>query len=169
MEFDRRDHIARLKTHDSAAGQDLDLPLCHLRSHPELARHGRKVLLQDLWRHHSRPAAKMLCKQLDRPVLFLRRRGIVGVHQQVGIEESETAHLRSCNSSRLNFHPRALPWASRESRSNSAASAFGSAFPTSCSRYSRTSWFTLVPMASARRLASWTTPSSMDRVTFINT
>jgi hypothetical protein len=45
MQFDRCDHIARLETHDSAARQDLDLPLCHLRSHPELARHCHKVLL----------------------------------------------------------------------------------------------------------------------------
>ncbi len=40
----------------------------------------------------------------------------------------------------------------RESRSNSAASACESVFPASCSRYSRTSWITLVPMDSARRL-----------------
>src|ERR1039457_3014784 len=109
----------------------------------------------------------MFSEELDGQVLFLRRRGIVGVDQHVRVKEGEFVHRRSCSSSRLNFHPRELPWVLRESRSNSTALALGSVLPANCSKYARTSWFTLVPSASARRLASWMTSSSTDSVTFI--
>ena len=54
--------------------------------------------------------------------------------RSVRIEERESGHRRSCSSLRLNFQPREFPLAMRESFSNSAAFAFGSDFPASCSR-----------------------------------
>ena len=67
----------------------------------------------------------MIPKKGDGLRSLRRRRGIVGIDLHVCIEKRKLAHLRSCSCSRLNFHPRELPLAARESRSNSAASASG--------------------------------------------
>jgi hypothetical protein len=136
---------------------------------PSLRVAAGEVFLQDLQGDHRRSSSKMVRKKLGGAFPLFRRGGIVGVDQHVRIEEGQIAPHRSCSSSRSNFHPRELPLAARESFTNSSASAFGSVLPASWRRYSRTSWFTLVPIAAARCRASCITSSSTDNVTFTYT
>src|SRR6516225_3520428 len=123
VQFDGCYHIACFETHNLGAGNDLDFPLRRLQWHLELTCSSCKILLQDLQRYDRCPLAEVLCKKRDRSFLFLGRRSVVCVNQNVRVEEDEPVHLRSCSSSRLNFHPRELPCTARESRSNSAAFA----------------------------------------------
>ena len=126
------DHIVFVESHDVAAGQNFYLPLRNLGVYTELSGGRREIFLHHLQGHYRRIPPMVISNDRNGARLLLRTGVIVGVDQNIGIEEGQTFHRRSCNSSRSNFQPFELPCAACESRSNSAASAAGSVFPASC-------------------------------------
>src|SRR6185437_11693147 len=110
----------------------------------------------------------MFLDEASGPALLIWSSQVLSVDEYVCVEKCQ-AHLRSCISSRLNFQPFESPKGFLESSLNSATSASRSGFPASCSRYSRTSWLTLLPIDFAERRALCTRSSSTESVKFINT
>src|SRR4051812_43198424 len=110
----------------------------------------------------------MIVEKNGGALLLRQRRSVLGINEDVAVEEGQT-HRRSCFLSRLNFQPFESPIGCLDISRNSCSNASRSDLPASCSRYSRTSWLTLLPIASARRRAFWRTSSFIDSVKFINT
>src|ERR1035438_1140024 len=98
VQFNRGDDIPRVKANDSAASQDRDLPLRHLRRHPEFARRDTTAVPR------RRRFAKSAMPAPASPAMKHRRRKPTRSYR-----EGELVRLRSCSSSRLNFHPRESP------------------------------------------------------------
>jgi hypothetical protein len=92
VEVDCGENVGDLGCGDVELGEQFHLAACDARVNAQFLRDRDEILLKDLHRHNSGPGAPMLGYEIDGPALFCRRRLVVCIDEDVGVEEATNAH-----------------------------------------------------------------------------
>ena len=92
MQVNGRKNVGQAQDGNVEFSQQLDLAAGNLRIDVELPGDRNEVLLQDLQRDDPRARQPVFRDQLQRAPLFRRRCPVVGVNQNIGVEEATSAH-----------------------------------------------------------------------------
>ncbi len=92
MEVNGRENIGDLWSGDVELGEEFNLSTSNLWINPKLSRHRHKILLEDLKGDDSGACSAMSRHEIDGDPLFGWRGFVVGVDQNIRVEESTSAH-----------------------------------------------------------------------------
>lgn len=92
VEIDGSKYVAYSEYSDIEIGKQLNFPTRNASIHAELACRRDEILLKNLQRHHAGSSAAMFCHQVESTALLRRGCLVVGIDQDVGVEETTNAH-----------------------------------------------------------------------------
>src|SRR5580700_11059053 len=92
VEVDCGENVGDLGCSDVELGEQFHLAACDARVNAQFLRDRDEILLKDLHRHNAGPGAPVLGYEIDGPALFCRRRLVVCIDEDVGVEEATNAH-----------------------------------------------------------------------------
>ena len=92
VQVNRRENVANLGNDDVEFSKQLNFATRHICVEMKFLRCTGEVLLQDLERYHSSLLPSVFGKQVQRAALLRRIGPIVGIKENVRIEEATSAH-----------------------------------------------------------------------------
>src|SRR5437762_2771260 len=129
VQIDGSENVRDIGGCDVELGQNFGFATGDDCVHVQLPRDGDEVLLKHLQGHNAGSGTPMFCDEFESAALFRGGSLVVGVDEDIRIEEAASGHYRrSWISSRLNRHPREWPWP--ESFLNSSMLRSGLSPPT---------------------------------------